>query len=76
MKFRMNALHYALVAIVILLIVYYGTNVLREGKDDCTKYCKKWNKHKNLSHTEMKEIYNKMKEQNFACKGDILKKIC
>ena len=39
MKFRMNALHYALLAIVILLIVYYGTNLLREGNDDCTKYC-------------------------------------
>ena len=43
-KFRMNALHYALLAIVILLIVYYGTNLLREGNYDCKQYCDKINK--------------------------------
>ena len=49
MKFRMNALHYALLAIVILLIVYYGTNLLREGNDDCTQYCQVINTNQALS---------------------------
>ena len=31
MKFRMDALHYALLAVVVLLVVYCGASFLREG---------------------------------------------
>ena len=31
MKFRMDSLHYALLAVVVLLAVYCGSSVFREG---------------------------------------------
>ena len=31
MKFRMDALHYALLAVVVLLVVYCGASFFREG---------------------------------------------
>ena len=38
MKFRMDSLHYALLAIIVLLAVYYATRFFREGTNDLTAF--------------------------------------